>query len=78
MSTINLNAETIALYAKQLKVPSFNRYEDVIRQLDKDKSYEHFLIEHLTMETTSRMESSQKRRINAAKFPYIKTFDELI
>lgn len=77
MSTINLNAETISLYAKQLKVPSFNRYEDVIRQLDKDQSYEHFLIELLKMESTSRMESSQKRKINAAKFPYIKTFDEL-
>lgn len=44
MNSINLNAETIALYAKQLKVPSFNKYKDVIRQLDKDKSYEHFLI----------------------------------
>ena len=77
MSTINLNAETIALYAKQLKTPSFNRYEDIIRQLDKHKSYEHFLIELLKMESISRMESSQKRKINAAKFPYIKTFDEL-
>lgn len=77
MSKINVNAETIALYAKQLKVPSFNRYEDVIRQLDNNKSYENFLIELLKMESLSRMESSQKRKINAAKFPYIKTFDEL-
>lgn len=77
MNSINLNAETIALYAKQLKVPSFNRYDDVIRQLDKNKSYEHFLIELLKMESISRMESSQKRKINAARFPYIKTFDEL-
>lgn len=77
MNTINLNSETIALYAKQLKIPSFNRYEDVIRQLDKDKSYEHFLLELLKMETASRMESSQKRKVSAAKFPYIKTFDEL-
>lgn len=77
MNTINLNTETIVLYAKQLKLPSFNRYEDVIRQLDKNKSYEHFLIELLKMEAASRMESSQKRKINAAKFPYIKTFDEL-
>lgn len=77
MNPINLNAETIALYTKQLKVPSFNRYEDIIRQLDKDKSYEHFLIELLKMESLSRMESSQKRKVNAAKFPYIKTFDEL-
>jgi len=77
VNPINLNAETIALYAKQLKLPSFNRYEDVIRQLDKSKSYEHFLIELLKMEALSRAESSQKRKVNAAKFPYIKTLDEL-
>lgn len=74
---INLNAETIALYSKQLKTPSFNRYEDIIRQLDNDKSYEQFLIELLKLESISRTESSQKRRVNAAKFPYIKTFDEM-
>lgn len=77
MKTQSLNAETIALYSKQLKTPSFNRYEDVIRQLGPDKSYEQFLIELLKLESYSRMESSQKRRINAAKFPYIKTFDEM-
>lgn len=77
MKNKNLNAETIALYSKQLKTPAFNRYEDVIRQLDADKSYEHFLIELLKLESYSRMESSQRRRINAAKFPYIKTLDEM-
>ena len=77
MKGLNLNAETIALYSKQLKTPTFNRYEDVIRQLDKDKGYEDFLIALLKLEGFSRMESSQKRRINLAKFPYMKTFDEM-
>lgn len=77
MNTLNLNAETIALYAKQLKLPTFNQYNEILRRLDKDKSYEAFLIELLKAEAISRAESSQKRRINAAKFPYIKTFDEL-
>ncbi|MDO7786092.1 IS21-like element helper ATPase IstB [Desulforamulus aquiferis] len=77
MTNHSLNAQTIALYSKQLKTPSFNRYEDVIRQLDIDKSYEQFLIQLLKLESASRMESSQKRKINAAKFPYIKTFDEM-
>ena len=77
MTNHSLNAQTIALYSKQLKTPSFNRYEDVIRQLDNDKSYEHFLIELLRLESASRIESRQKRKINAAKFPYIKTFDEM-
>ncbi len=77
MKTTSLNTETIALYSKQLRTPSFNRYQDIIRQLSADKSYEHFLIELLKLESNSRMESSQKRRIKAAKFPYIKTFDEM-
>ena len=77
MGIINLNSETIAMCSKQLKTPSFNRYEDVIRQLDNDKSYEEFLIELLKLESLSRMESSQKRKINAAKFPYLKTIDEM-
>lgn len=77
MNKLNVNSETIALYAKQLKLPSFNYYSDIIRQMDKDKSYEHFLIELLKAESLSRAESSQKRKINAAKFPYIKTIDEL-
>ena len=77
MKSLSLNTETIALYSKQLKTPSFNRYDDIIRQLDHDKSYEQFLIDLLKLESASRMESSQKRRISAAKFPYIKTFDEM-
>lgn len=77
MKSLSLNTETIALYSKQLKTPSFNRYDDIIRQLDQDKSYEQFLIDLLKLESASRMESSQKRRISAAKFPYIKTFDEM-
>jgi len=77
MSVQNLNAETIALYSKQLKTPSFNRYEDVIRQLGTQGGYEAFLIELLKLENISRMESRQKRRIHMAKFPYVKTFDEL-
>ncbi len=37
-----LNKQTIELYAKQLKLPSFNKYIDVIKQLNKDQGYEDF------------------------------------
>ena len=77
MKKSTLQQQTIELYAKQLRVPSFNRYEEVIRQMNKDQSFEDFLIELLKMEAASRMESSQKRKIKTAKFPYQKTFDEL-
>ena len=72
----NANAQTIELYSKQLRLPTFNNYDNVIRQLGSNKSYEDFLLALMKMELDSRMESSQKRRIRAANFPYIKTIDE--
>lgn len=74
---MNLTAQTIELYAKQLRTPAFNHYEDVIRQLGPDKGYEDFLIALMKMELDSRLESSQRRKIRTAGFPYIKTMDEL-
>lgn len=74
---MNLTAQTIELYAKQLRTPAFNHYEDVIRQLGPDKGYEDFLIALMKMELDSRLESNRRRKIRAAGFPYIKTMDEL-
>ncbi len=76
MSGINVTKETIALYSKQLKLPTFNNYDDIIRQLDKDKSYADFLFELIKAEALQRQENNQKRRIKAAKYPYVKTIDE--
>jgi DNA replication protein DnaC len=74
---MNVNAQTIELYAKQLRTPAFNHYGDIIRQLGPDQGYEDFLIALMKMELDSRMERSQRRKIKAATFPYIKTIDEL-
>lgn len=74
---INTNSQAIEIYAKQLRLPTFNHYVDVVRQLGSDKSYEEFLLALMKMELGSRMESSQKRKIRAANFPYMKTIDEL-
>ena len=72
-----LNKQTIELYAKQLKLPSFNKYIDVIKQLNKDQGYEDFLVSLMKQELDARMESNRQRKIKAAKFPYLKTMDEL-
>jgi DNA replication protein DnaC len=77
MKQLNVNKDRIAFYAKQLKMPTLNRYEDVIRQLDKNQSYDDFLIELLKNETESRTENRRKRRLKVATFPYHKTFDEM-
>lgn len=72
-----LQAQTIGLYAKQLRIPMFNNYHDVIRQLNKDEGYEDFLIHLMKAELDSRQESTRKRKIKTAGFPYLKTMDEL-
>jgi len=74
---INTNAQTIELYAKQLRLPTFNHYSDIVRQLGSNKSYEEFLLSLMRMELDSRTDSSQKRKIRTANFPYMKTIDEL-
>lgn len=76
MSTINPTKETIKLYAKQLRIPSFSQYEDIIRQLDNSESYEHFLSKLMQKEISIRQENQQKRKVKAAKFPYFKTIDD--
>lgn len=74
---INAKVQYIELYSKQLRTPTFNNYADVVRQLGADKGYDDFLISLLKTELDSRMESSRKRKIKAAGFPYMKTIDEL-
>lgn len=76
MKTINPEKETIKLYAKQIRTPSFIEYEDIIRQLDAEQSYEHFLRDLMKREVAQRQENQQKRKIKAAKFPFPKTLDE--
>lgn len=76
MSTIDPIKETIKLYAKQLRTPSFAHYQDVIRQMENGESYEHFLNKLMKKELENRQENQQQRKMKAAKFPYFKTVDE--
>ena len=72
----SIQKKTIKFYAKQLRVPTFNNYEKIIRQLSVDDSYEQFLIELMKQELAERSVTGQKRRIKAAKFQSLKTLDE--
>ena len=76
MNTIRPSKELIKLYAKQLRIPCFCDYENVIRQLSPEDSYDKFLCELMKQELLSRADASQKRRIKTAKFPVTKTLDE--
>jgi DNA replication protein DnaC len=73
----SLKAQTIQLYSKQLHTPIFNQYMDVVRQLDNDQGYDDFLIALMKMELDSRQESTRRRKIKSAGFPYLKTIEEL-
>ena len=71
----SVQKETIRLYAKQLRLPTFNSYEKIIRQLSSEDGYEQFLIQLMKQELAERSFTGQKRRIKAARFPSLKTLD---
>ena len=66
-----LNRQLIAMYAKQLRVPTFNQYEEVVRQLDGGKSFDDFLVSLMRAELENRQESNRKRKIRSARFPWV-------
>jgi len=68
--------ETVRLYAKQLRLPTFAEYTSTLRQLGSQADYEDFLLELMKKELASRQENQQKRRIKSAGFPFLKTLDE--
>ena len=70
---------TIEGYLKALKLPGFAAsYREVIRQAnDASWDYEDFLTELLDAELRSREERTAKRRLKEAKFPEIKTLEQL-
>jgi len=76
MSEISPAAEGIRLYAKQLRIPSFTKYSEIVRQADGGMGYEEFLLELMKKELETRRENQQKRRIRSAGFPFLKTLDE--
>ena len=73
---MNGKKEVIALYAKQLRIPSFFRYQEILRQ-NEQVGYDDFLIAMMKQELDSRRINQQKRRVKAAGFPHQKTLDEL-
>jgi len=73
---INPIKETIKLYAKQLRTPTFTNYEQVVRQLSPGDGYDKFLCELMKVELLQRQDAGQRRRIKRARFPFTKTLDE--
>ncbi len=74
--SLNPLKETIKLYARHLRTPTFSEYENVIRQLNPGDGYDKFLCEMMKLELGQRQETGQRRRIKKAGFPIMKTLDE--
>ena len=73
---MNTTSEMIRLYARQLKIPTFADYEEILRQADPSADFGTLLLDLMKTETASRQENQNKRRLKAAGFPYLKTMDE--
>lgn len=73
---MNPNAELIRLYAKQLKIPTFAEYAELLRRADPSADFAELLLELMKAETESRQENQNRRRLKAAGFPYLKTMEE--
>ena len=69
--------EQVRLLAKQLKVPTFSHYPDMIRQLDSNADFGTLLLSLMKNEYEQRQENQNRRRLKQAGLPYTKTLEEL-
>ena len=74
--SIDVMNEQIRLYAKQLKIPTFANYEQVLRYADPSLGLSGLLLELMKNESDARLENQNRRRLKAAGFPYQKTLEE--
>ena len=59
----NAANELIKLYAKQLRLPSFNKYAKVVQQLEPNESYADFLLKLMKTELDDRQHTAQEKNI---------------
>ena len=58
---MNTTSEMIRLYARQLKIPTFAEYEEILRQADPAADFGTLLLELMKTETASRQENQNKQ-----------------
>lgn len=69
--------EQIKLLSKQLRIPTFAHYQDIVRQCSPDSRFDELLLSLMRNEYEQRQENNNRRRLKQACFPYTKTIDEL-
>lgn len=73
---IEAKEEQIRLLSKQLKLPTFANYADILRQCKPDCDFGDLLLDLLMAEASARQENQNRRRLKAAAFPYMKSLDD--
>ncbi|MCR5596460.1 MAG: IS21-like element helper ATPase IstB [Lachnospiraceae bacterium] len=69
--------EQVKILAKQLKVPTFGSYPDLVRQMGKGVDFGKLLLTLMEGEYEQRQENQNRRRLKQAGLPYTKTLEEL-
>lgn len=73
---IDHREEQIKLLARQLRLPTFSNYMDILRQASPNADFSDVLLDLLNAEVCARQENQNRRRLKAASFPYQKTLDD--
>ena len=73
----DMTLEQVRLLAKQLKVPTFANYPDIIRRIDGEADFGKILLALMQNEYEQRQENQNRRRLKQAGLPYTKTLEEL-
>lgn len=69
--------EQSRLLSKQLKIPTFAHYTEVIRHADPNADIGEILLQLMRTEYEQRQDNQNQRRLKQAGFPFTKTLDEL-
>ena len=69
--------EQVRILAKQLKVPTFIQYPDLVRQMGAKADFGKLLLALMKSEYEQRQENQNRRRLKQAGLPYTKTLEEL-
>ena len=69
--------ELIKLLSKQLKVPTFANYQNILSRANSNDTFSDLLLAIMRNEYDQRQENNNRRRLKQANFPFTKTIDEL-
>lgn len=73
---IDVKEEQIRLLAKQLKIPTFAEYKNILSDCTPDMDFSDLLLTLMTSEAAARQENQTRRRLKAAGFPVQKSLDD--